>query len=153
MLYLFSATFDSVGEDQKAESTNNQQSVSRYQQRHRRWHPKTCGSCVMMWPAQTVGHILYTILCLGPDDVTWRNEPSRSQNTSAILEAPLQPTIFATSPPVSLLPGSQMRLKNYLNSLHTRRIKLNKSDLHNLIRQMNMGNDTTRKKTFSWINI
>ena len=74
------------------------------------------GNCVMMWPAQTVGHILFTILFLGPDDVTWRNEPSRSQNTSAILEAPLQPTIFATSPPVSLLPGSQMRLKNYLNS-------------------------------------
>ena len=70
----------------------------------------------MIWPAQTVVHILSIICSLDPDDVIMHNEPSGLQNTSAISETSLSPTMYATSLPVSLLPCFKMPLKNYCNS-------------------------------------
>ena len=96
-----------------------------------------------MWPVQTVVNILCITWFPDPDDVIMRNEPEQLQNTSAILEVSLAPTIFATSLPMSLLPYFQMQLKSYCNSfasplrLINRRIKLNKKDRHYLIHHEN----------------
>ena len=57
-----------------------------------------------MWPVQTVVNILCITWFPDPDDVIMRNEPEQLQNTSAILEVSLAPTIFATSLPMGLLP-------------------------------------------------